>query len=308
MYLSPAFSPRDPGELEFLRSVNPKTGFSLFWIDIVRPLLEHCGARHLVEIGAGEGEHTRLLLRYCEEVGGHLTVVEPAVPPELRRLLEGAPRARLCAARSETVIPALDQAVDAVLLEGDLNYAVVRGDLERIADLAEKRGVVFPLVFVKNTSWPYARRDMYYAPEAIPQAARQPFAKGGLSPRSPGQVSGMINAEFAHALEEGGPRNGVLTAVEDFLGEAGPGLHLWTLPMNHGLGIIYRKPSPAAAFVEEHLQLSPTLRRFLETAEIARLNGVLARLQAGSGLSWPTRLRRRCKRLLSWSRQGLGLP
>ena len=70
MSLSPAFSPRDPGELEFLRSVNPKTGFSLFWIDIVRPLLEHCGARQPLEIGAWDGEHTSLLLEYAEVLKG----------------------------------------------------------------------------------------------------------------------------------------------------------------------------------------------------------------------------------------------
>ncbi len=120
MYLSPAFSPRDPGELEFLRSVNPKTGFSLFWIDIVRPLLEHCGARHLVEVGAGEGEHTSLLLEYCEGVDGSLVVIEPEVRRSLRRRLERSSRGQLIAARSHDGLPQISGAVDAVLLEGDL--------------------------------------------------------------------------------------------------------------------------------------------------------------------------------------------
>lgn len=300
-YLSSAFSPRDPEALEFLRSVNAKTGFSLFWIDIVRPLFRAIQATSLLEIGAGEGEHTRLLLRYCEEVGGDLTVVEPEVGPGLRHLLEGSPRARLYHGRSETVVPTLGHLVDAVILEGDLNYYVVRGDLERIAELARRQGGAFPLMLVKNTSWPYARRDMYYAPEAIPASHRHPFSRGGLTPWSPGQVAGVINAEFANAMQEGGPRHGVLTAVEDFLEESDPGLHLWTLPLNHGLGILYRESSPAAAFMEEHLRFSPGLRRLLETVEIARLNGILARLEAGGGRSWSRRLVARCRHLLAGS-------
>ena len=59
MYLSPAFSKRTPEDLEFLRKIDGKTGFSLFWIDIVRPLLCEIKAKNLLEIGAGQGEHTR---------------------------------------------------------------------------------------------------------------------------------------------------------------------------------------------------------------------------------------------------------
>ena len=60
-YLSTAFSKRTEEELELLRKIDGTTGFSLFWIGIVRPLLCRIKAKYLLEIGADEGEHTRLL-------------------------------------------------------------------------------------------------------------------------------------------------------------------------------------------------------------------------------------------------------
>lgn len=165
--LSRAFSTRDAADVDFLRSIDGTTGFRLFWIDVVRPLLVYIGARHVVEIGADQGDETRELRDYCAAWDGHLTVIEPKVTDALRTVIAGAPCVRLCEERGETALARLACGIDAVLLEGDLNYATVHADLVAIGRIAKRTCTPFPLVFVKGTSWPYGRRDMYYAPAAL---------------------------------------------------------------------------------------------------------------------------------------------
>ncbi len=314
MYLSPAFSPRNASELEFLRSVNPKTGFSLFWIDIIRPLLEYCAARSLVEIGAWDGEHTSLLLEYCERVEGSLVVIEPEVRPSLKRRLERSKRVQLIPERSQDALPRVSEAVDAVLLEGDLNYHTVLGDLRQILAVNERCGAPFPVVFLRAVGWPYARRDMYYEPESLPRHAVHAWEKRGLSPWNMQLVDDMINAEYCNASSEGGERNGVLTAAEDFLKEAEGLLRLWTFPANHGLGIIYRTGSAATHYVASNLEVPRAVVRFLETWEIARLNDRIRRRIQGRGIRarlvqaarWPAKLLRSLARLVTPSGVGSG--
>lgn len=159
-HLSPAFSPRDRRELVFLPSVNLKTGFILYWIDIVRPLLEHYAVRRLMEIGAWDGEHASLLLEDCEVVDSSLVVIEPGVRRLLRGCLEGPTHVQLIPERSHEALPQVSEAVDAVPLEGNLNYHTVLSDLRQVQTVSERCGAPFPIVFLRAVNWPYARRQM----------------------------------------------------------------------------------------------------------------------------------------------------
>ena len=285
MYLSPAFSKRTPEDLEFLHKIDGRTGFSLFWIDIVRPLLCKMGAKNLLEIGAGQGEHTRLLIDYCNTIDGNLIIIEPTISlPLLDIVSTSLLDIDLLNERSSVALPKIETPVDAVFLEGDLNYHTIYNDLIEIKALSWRKDIPFPTVFVKNTSWPYARRDMYYQPKDIPLALRHERAKLGMSPWSGGLGYGMINYPFINAWYEGGSMNGVLTAIEDFIKDAELPLEIFMLPVNHGLGIIYKKNSIAEWFVKTHLNISPMLFKFLETIEIARLNDIIRRLPRKRGL------------------------
>ena len=64
---------------------------------------------------------------------------------------------------------------------------------------------------------------MYYDPATIPDEFRNPYAKG---------KNGLLFAE-----KEGGQRNGVLTAVEDFCRE-NPQWVMMILPEDNGLGVL----------------------------------------------------------------------
>ncbi len=279
IYGSPAFTRRTDDELLFLRTVDGITGFSLFWPDIIRPMLCELQAKHLLEIGASRGDLTRLLLQYCDTFGASLLAIEPVVTSSLHEVVGRSSRVRLYAEKSETALPRVAAPVDSALLEGDQNYYTVRNDLIAIGQLSYRQKHPFPTVFIKNTSWPYARRDMYYDPGSIAVTERHEYATSGMTPWSSHLQDGMINHPFANARHEGGPKNGVLTAVEDFITESGLPLGLFTLPLNHGLGIIYARGSRAEEFVRNTLIPPPLLGRFLETCELARLNEIIRRLQ-----------------------------
>ena len=66
-----------------------------------------------------------------------------------------------------------------------------------------------------DVCWPHGRRDDYYAAEQIPEADRHPVGGGKLVPGDPGVHDHGLEYPRS-AAREGGPRNGVLTAIEDF--------------------------------------------------------------------------------------------
>src|SRR5947209_13870332 len=83
---------------------------------------------------------------------------------------------------------------------------------------AQEAGVPLPVLVMHDVSWPYGRRDLYYAPERIPEEFRQPYAQQGMRPdRKKLVAGGGLNPTMYNAVTEGGPRNGVMRALEDFI-------------------------------------------------------------------------------------------
>ncbi|NLT23699.1 MAG: class I SAM-dependent methyltransferase [Syntrophorhabdus sp.] len=277
-YLSPAFNERSDEEVEFLRQVDPNSGFSLFWPDLVEPLLRCSNALNLLEIGAYRGDNTRLLEGYCALHAGRLTVVEPTVLPSLREIVDRSDRIELFEGTSHDALSILGGAVDAVMLEGDLNYYAVYHDLLGIEAMAARLGAFFPVIFLRATGWPYARRDMYYNPSGLPVDAVNTYHWEGVSPWSQDLVAGMINYPYANADREGGPRNGVLTAAEDFVQATDLALKILTFPIHNGLSVIWPAGSAVDGFMEEQIGANLFIR-LLETVELARLNGIISRLE-----------------------------
>ena len=93
-------------------------------------------------------------------------------------------------------------------------------------------------------------------------------------------MPGMINHPFCNAAGEGGPRNGVLTAIETFL-RSRDDLSLFTIPANHGVGVIYRDGSNVADFLDDRFVCGQGLRDLMETIELARINETLRRIRLG---------------------------
>lgn len=203
----------------------------------------------IVEIGSETGGFTRELIDWAGEHGARVTTIEPLPAPEVRALAATVDHFELVEGRSPEALAALPPA-DAYVVDGDHNHWTVSRELE--CAFAGERA---PLVILHDVGWPCARRDQYYAPDALPAEALLPHSfELGRALDGPELVEGAFRGrgEFAVALREGGPKNGVKTAVEDFLAER-PELEYLELPVIFGVGFVFASGAPYAQSVRDLL-------------------------------------------------------
>ena len=221
--------------------------------------LEAAGARSVLEIGAYAGDVTRLLLAWSANSGATVTAVDPSPHAELERL--DAERDDLTLIRATSHEALVESPIaDAVIIDGDHNYWTVLEELRLIAQRSEGP---LPLLLFHDVHWPHARRDDYFAPELVPEASRQPTVEGGgVYPGDPGLREEGLPFKWP-AAREGGERNGVLTAVEDFVASQ-EGLRLAVVPAFFGFGAVWRQDADWSGAVEEivgPLDRHPTIER-----------------------------------------------
>jgi hypothetical protein len=241
--------------------------------DVIRPCLDAAGVRSLIEVGAYTGGLTEKLLEWADGSGAEVVAIEPVPQPELLALCGRHPELTLLRKPSPAVLEGRPRP-DAVVLDGDHNYYTVSEELRLIDEMDTTR---FPLVMLHDVGWPHERRDSYEAPERIPEEHRQPLASDiGLVPGNPGVApSGGLYFQSA-AEREGGPGNGVLTAVEDFMQRRG-GLRLAIVPAFFGLGVLWPEDADWSGKVAELLKpldRDPLLAR-VEANRVAHLIGRL---------------------------------
>jgi len=231
------------GEVERNGVEDPlKWGYSLRNVrEILLACLDAVGARSVLEIGAFKGELTADLIAWGADRGARITGIDPLPPEELRELATAHPDFELIESTSHEFLSGLDSLPDAIVLDGDHNYYTLSEELRLIADRAG--GDTMPLLLFHDVCWPHARRDTYYAPDRIPEEHRQPLGHDvGLAPGEKGTTEWGLPFVWA-ALRQGGPRNGTMTAIEDFsVGRAG--LRLAVVPAFFGLGVLW--PTAAA--------------------------------------------------------------
>lgn len=209
-----------------------------FWNRFIKPIIETVRPVQMLEIGADRGWNTQYLLAYCRETGAHLTIIDPAPDPELRGRLNGYEREYThFPVKSIDGISAITPP-DLALIDGDHNWFTVFSELTLLFARAASTSNALPIVLFHDIAWPYGRRDMYYNPDNIEPENRHPFAYRGMIPDSPDLVDHGMNGSYANALHEGGPQNGVLTAIEDFISSISTGVKFYTLPFFNGLGIL----------------------------------------------------------------------
>jgi hypothetical protein len=238
--------------------------------EMVLACLDCARPASVLEIGAYRGDLTELLAGWAGAAGAKLTSVEPAPQPELLRVAQRHPGLDLVVATSHDALRELPPA-EAVILDGDHNYFTLSEELRLIAQGAPEGEL--PLMIFHDVGWPHGRRDSYYEPERIPPEGRQPMALDvGVLPGVEGTVEEGLQFTEWTALREGGPRNGVRTAIEDFLADRG-GLRFSVVPAFFGVGVLYREDAPWAAGVAavlEPLVGNPILER-LEENRVAHL-------------------------------------
>lgn len=210
---------------------------NIFWNPVILPMLSWLRPRKIVEVGALHGENTVHLLRYCTAAHAKLVCIDPAPAFDVASFSTMYRGYFHMMQNYSLQVLHLIGDYDFVLLDGDHNWYTVYHELKSIERSAAPRGV-FPAVLLHDIEWPYGRRDMYYFPETIPEEFRHPYERKGVVPGQSELAEGGANDGTAHAVHEGGPRNGVLTAVEDFLKETSFDLLFYRVVPHHGLGIL----------------------------------------------------------------------
>ena len=117
---------------------------------------------------------------------------------------------------------------DAIFLNDDPNWFTMYNTL----NLIKEHNNDFPLVFICNNIFPHKRRDSYKNPTNIPDKFRKKCTKEFNYADIP------ISDGFFHAVEENTPKNGVLTAIEDFLSE-NKSIQLMDINFINGISILY---------------------------------------------------------------------
>jgi hypothetical protein len=234
---------------------------------LITRMLDAVAPEVVIEVGADKGDFTRQLLDWASGREAEVIAVDPDPAPELLQLEGG--ELRLVSEPSPEALAELPSP-GAIVLDGDHNHYTLSTELRAIAE--DSGGKRLPLMLIHDIGWPHARRDTYYTPDRIPEEHRQPLAHDALvAPGVRGTTTVGVRFEWA-AKEEGGPGNGVLTAVEEFMAGR-PGLRLATLPAFFGLGVLWEQDAPWAARVEGIVAPwdgSPLLAR-LEEIRIAQI-------------------------------------
>jgi hypothetical protein len=222
------------------------------------PALDIADADAIVEIGAEHGGMSKLLVDRARRRGrGGINSIDPCPAPAFARWAATVAELRHVPRPSVHAIEAMG-GVDAWLIDGDHNWYTVHRELELVHAVCTRDARPM-LALLHDVSWPCARRDMYYAPKDIPEAYRQPYAyEAGcvLDETELQPFAGLYGTGFAWAERAGGPRNGVLTAVEDFLSErleAGEDLGFARIPAILGLGVVFSLDAPWSAALADFL-------------------------------------------------------
>jgi cephalosporin hydroxylase len=239
------------------------------WSTVVEPALVAAGATRVVEIGSQRGKTTTQLFHLLGPES-ELHVIDPVPmfdPTEHARRFPG--RYVFHRDISHNVLPELPPC-DAALIDGDHNWFTVYHELRMLSETARKAGVPMPLCILHDVCWPYGQRDLYHAPEQIPEEFRQPYERRGILPgRSELAEEGGLNQQLPNAIHEGGPRNGVATALDDFVAEHDRPLRRVLLPLFHGLALIAE---------QDRLDARPELAALLDRLEGAEVRYELLEL------------------------------
>ncbi len=254
--------------------------------ELMCPCLDGAGARSVAEVGAFAGDLTRVLLGWAAGADARVVAIDPAPQDGLVQLAQAHPELELVRETSLEALPAIPLP-DAIVIDGDHNYHTVSEELRVIGERAP--GAELPLLLFHDVRWPHGRRDDYFDADQIPMDSRHPIAGDGLGlyPGDPGvRPDGL---PYPHsAAREGGPRNGVLTAIEDFVRGCDE-VRLVVVPAFFGFGVAWHTGKPWAddlARILDAFDRHPMLER-LESNRVTQL----ARWHAARHELWRTQER-----------------
>lgn len=251
-----------------------------YWESLIKPLFEAASVRNILEIGSSAGQNTKNLIDFVRHRGGLVIAIDPDPKFDVFEWrLQHQDCFHFIEETSLNALPKINDRIDAALIDGDHNWYTVFHELQFLEKHAEKTGS-FPLILLHDVGWPYGRRDMYCDPGRIPASFRQPFLQKGISTSSETLLeTGGLNRDMHNAVHAHSPKNGVLTAVEDFIAGSERTFDWIELPGLFGLGILIEsnqmKHHPLLGEFIRSLMLSYPLREHLRTLEEKRIEALI---------------------------------
>jgi hypothetical protein len=269
------------------------------WPLFIEPFIRQLAPRRIMEVGAGEGVNSARLLQYCRDTGGKADIADPSPAEGLQDILARFPEEHVFYPMSGARALLRSEPPDLVLLDGDPNWFTVHNELNLLRRLSAERGLPFPCVLVHNVAWPYGRRDAYANPRAVEE--KQPFAFLGVVPGEAGLTEHGLSGRLANANHEGGPRNGVLTAIEDFIATAPFEVDFRTVPFFNGLAVLVPqvRMTPELKALVDGFFSGETLMKACETLEQDRIRVQIELAQAETRLARRTDALARARELLA---------
>lgn len=231
--------------------------------EVLERVFHHLRPRSVVEVGVESGSVSAAYLELGAEV---VYGVDPRPDESVRETFAAHDGLHLVTRTSPDALSDIPLA-DLYVLDGDHNYAVVHAELQWVVDHAPDAVVV-----LHDVLWPCARRDLYYEPTVLPVEDRHPrSAEGPTIWHDHLSDAGFVGlGAFTTAVEAGGERNGVLTAIEDVLAEAAAHWDLHIVPAVFGLGVVVRRDTDLAGRLASDLR-SWTESRLLLAMENNRI-------------------------------------
>lgn len=253
---------------------------NIFWVPVLKPLLKAAGAKHIIEIGAYKGQNSLRLARWCAANGAVADIIDPLPAFDSQAFNdahEGIAKVHL--GTSLDVLGSLPKP-DVVFVDGDHNWYTVYHEIRLLIGSPAAPVAQPPILVFHDTAWPWARRDAYYDITRIPPEDRQPHGRGQISPKSKGWSPEGMAYDLDCAKEQGGAKNGVLTAITDAFAGLEDQFEFCSLSMFQGLTLAVPKDrlrqSPALAELLEDLAPSGTLKSLIDLLEHSRLEALTA--------------------------------
>lgn len=215
--------------------------FNFFDLNIIPTFLSRFKVNKVLAIGLSNKEIINGVLEYCIDNETSLTVIDSKMNISEFKTEENSEFIESIKYHKDSslnILPTL-KSFDVVFINGDPNWYTVYNELT----LIKKINSSFPLVFICNNKYPHKRRDSYFNPEDIPEEFKNECCNDlPINYEEDGEIKQtMIKDGFCHAILGDTPKNGVLTAIEDFLDE-NSSLKLMEINPIEGVTLIY-KPS-----------------------------------------------------------------
>ena len=196
--------------------------YSCYKLNILPIILNRFKVNKVILCGLSDGEMLNQIWEYCNVNDSSYTAIDLENNFEFESI------------NDDNVLDVLHDLMDydAIFLDGDPNWYTVYNEL----NIINRNNKAFPLVFICNNIFPHKRKDSYKDPNIIPKEFRNEFSKEF-------EVGNIILEDnFYHAIDENTPKNGVLTAIEDFLNE-NVSIGLMDIKFLNGLTILYPESS-----------------------------------------------------------------